>query len=69
MATAAAVMGREAAYSGQVIKWDDFVSKGRAYFPADGYADESQNPPVMPDKDGFYETSVPVPGIYKPYRS
>jgi len=58
-----AVLGREAAYSGQVIKWDDLVKNGPDTFPAD--LSWEANPPVMPDQNGFYP--IPTPGIYKPY--
>ena len=29
-----AVLGRMATYSGQVVKWDDAVAKGKTEFPA-----------------------------------
>ena len=66
-ATMMAVLGREAAYSGRVVKWDELVEKGRSYFP-DGEITNFQQPtPVQPDADGFYESSVPVPGVYNPF--
>ena len=67
MATMAAVLGREAAFQGKVVKWDELTNKGKAYMPADGIASWDQNPPVMPDADGFYEGSVAVPGQYNPF--
>jgi len=67
MSSMMAVLGREAAYSGQVIKWDDLVAKGRAYFPVDGLTSFEQTAPVQPDANGFYEGSVPVPGVYNPF--
>lgn len=69
-----AAFGRYAAYSGQELKWDDVVAKGRPEFPVEGVADLNQNPPVMPDteppivpddEDILYENSVPLPGIWK----
>ena len=58
------VLGREASYSGQVVKWDELAEKGPALFPAD--LTWGSEPPVKPDEDGNYEHLVPVPGIYKP---
>jgi predicted dehydrogenase len=66
MACMAAVLGREAAYSGRVIKWDELVEKGRPYFPNGEITSFDQIAPVQPDADGFYEKSVPVPGVYDP---
>jgi hypothetical protein len=63
----AAVLGREAAYSGKVIKWDELVEKGRSYFPNGEITSFDQIAPVQPDADGFYEGSVPVPGVYNPF--
>jgi len=67
MSTMTAIMGREAAYSGQVVKWDDLVEKGRSYFPGGEMTSLGQMAPVQPDADGFYESTVPVPGVYKPF--
>ena len=67
MSTMTAIMGREAAYSGQVIKWDDLVEKGRSYFPNGEISSFEQIAPVQPDADGFYESTVPIPGVYKPF--
>jgi len=64
-----AVLGREAAYCGKVVKWDELVEKGRSYFP-NGEVTSFEDPaPVQPDADGFYESSVPVPGVYDPFVS
>ncbi len=60
-----AVLGREASYSGQVVKWDELAEKGPALFPEN--LDWDTQPPVKPDEDGTYEHSVPVPGVYRPY--
>ena len=62
-----AVLGREAAYSGKVVKWDELVAKGRTYFPTNDVTSFSQIAPVQPDANGFYESSVPVPGQYDPF--
>jgi len=65
MATMTTVLGRTAAYSGQVIKWDDCVEKSKPLFPVDGVWDWNAEAPVMPDANGFYESSVPKQGQYK----
>jgi myo-inositol 2-dehydrogenase / D-chiro-inositol 1-dehydrogenase len=57
------VLGRMATYSGQSVKWDDAVAKGPDEMPKRFAFDA--DPPVMPDKDGYYP--IPVPGVYKPY--
>jgi len=67
MATMCAVLGREAAYYGKELKWDDLVEKGRSYFPTGEVTSFEQTAPVQPDADGFYESSVPVPGVYNPF--
>jgi len=59
------VFGRMATYSGKLVKWDEAVAKGPDEMP-EKYAWDA-NPPVMPDPDGGYESSVAVPGVYKPY--
>ena len=67
MSSMMAVLGREAAYSGKLIQWDDLVERGRSYFPDGEITSFEQMPPVQPDADGFYESSVPVPGVYDPF--
>ena len=67
MSCMTAVLGREAAYSGKVIKWDELVEKGRPYLPDGEITNFGQTAPVQPDADGFYESSVPVPGVYNPF--
>jgi predicted dehydrogenase len=67
MSCMTAVLGREAAYCGQVVKWDELVEKGRSYFPGGEVLSFDQPAPVQPDADGFYESTVPVPGVYKPF--
>ena len=62
-----AVLGREAAYSGKLVKWDELVEKGRSFTPDGEITSFEQTPPVLPDADGFYESSVPVPGVYNPF--
>ena len=67
MSSMMAVLGREAAYSGKVIKWNDLVEKGRSYVPGGEITSFEQPAPVQPDANGFYEGSVPVPGVYDPF--
>jgi myo-inositol 2-dehydrogenase / D-chiro-inositol 1-dehydrogenase len=64
--TFCAILGREACYSGKVIKWDDLMNSGQDLAPGiDQYTFKSQ-PPTVPDASGLYP--VPVPGIYDPFR-
>jgi len=67
MSSMMAVLGREAAYCGRVVQWDDLVARGRSYFPDGEITSFSQPAPVQPDANGFYEGSVPVPGVYSPF--
>ena len=67
MSTMTAILGREAAFSGKVVKWDELVEKGRPYHPDGEITSFEQDAPVQPDADGFYEGSVPVPGTYSPF--
>jgi len=59
------ILGREASYSGQVVKWGELAEKGPALFPENLTWDTG--PPVKPDEDGNYEHLVPIPGVYKPF--
>ena len=67
MATMTAVLGRMAAFSGQVVTWDDAVAPGKAKseMPLEGFASWDDPTPVKPDANGFYEGSVAKPGVYK----
>lgn len=63
--TLCAILGREACYSGKVVKWDELLAKGKDLCPGiDSYTMDS-TPPTMPDEKGYYP--VPVPGKYSPY--
>lgn len=63
--TFCAILGREACYSGKVIKWDDLLEKGRELAPGiDDYTLDTE-PPVVKGEDGKYP--VPVPGKYSPF--
>ena len=61
--TLAAIMGRMATYSGQVITWDQAMNFDSQLVP-DNLSWDS-DPPVMPDENGNYP--VPVPGQFKIY--
>jgi predicted dehydrogenase len=58
-----AVLGREANYSGKVVKWDELVEKGKSLFPEKLAWDAKA--PVEKDADGNYP--IPLPGRYQPY--
>ena len=60
-----AVLGRMAAYSGQIVRWDEAVDQGPDLWPERLAWDA--DPPVLPDADGGYEGSVAQPGIYRAY--
>ncbi len=63
--TFAAILGREACYSGQVVRWDDLLAKGKDLSPGiDEYTMDSA-PPSVPGPDGKY--MVPIPGQYNPF--
>ena len=63
--TLTAILGREACYSGKVIKWDELLANGKDLCPGiDNYTLDS-TPPTMPDEKGYYP--VPVPGKYNPF--
>jgi myo-inositol 2-dehydrogenase / D-chiro-inositol 1-dehydrogenase len=63
--TFTAILGREACYSGKVVKWDELLEKGRTYAPGiEKYTVDSQ-PPVVPGPDGKYP--APLPGLHNPF--
>ena len=63
--TFTAILGREACYSGKVLKWEDLWNKGKDLAPGiDSYTLKSE-PPTMPNDKGEYP--VPVPGVYNPF--
>ncbi|MDX1926977.1 MAG: Gfo/Idh/MocA family oxidoreductase [Pirellulaceae bacterium] len=63
--TLCAILGREACYSGKVVKWDELLAKGKDLCPGiDNYTMDS-TPPTVPDENGYYP--VPVPGKYNPF--
>ena len=63
--TFTAVLGREACYSGKVIKWDDLLEKGKNWTPGIDEFTVKSPPPAVRGKDGRYPG--PLPGIYDPF--
>jgi len=59
--TMAAILGRYATYSGQVVTWDEALNSSIQLMPAT--VDWDDTPPVLPNEDGFYP--VAMPGITK----
>ncbi len=63
--TFTAILGREACYSGKVVKWDELLTNGHDICPGiDSYTMDTV-PPTVPGEDGKYP--VPVPGKYSPF--
>jgi predicted dehydrogenase len=60
-----AILGREASYSGKVVKWVELAEKGPALFPQD--LDWDSDPPATPNRQGNYDHLVAVPGVYKAF--
>jgi len=58
-----AVLGREANYSGKVVRWDELVSRGKDLAPDELEWDSL--PPVQKGSDGNYP--IPMPGFYSPF--
>ena len=65
--TFTAILGREACYSGKVIKWDDLLAKGKDWCPGIDQWTMDSMPPAMKDAQGFYD--IPKPGIYDPFET
>ncbi len=57
--TLSGIMVRMASYSGKVITWDDAFNSTQQLMPEK--LDWSDNPPTLPDADGYYP--IPVPGV------
>ncbi len=67
MSTMTSILGRMATYSGNKVRMDEALEKGKLIAPTDQYTSFEDAPPLQPDADGGYESSVPVPGKYKPF--
>ncbi|MEM6259731.1 MAG: Gfo/Idh/MocA family oxidoreductase [Planctomycetota bacterium] len=64
--TFAAILGRDACYSGKVVKWDDLLAKGKDLCPDIDTWDWDTAPPTVKDPvTGAYD--IPKPGIYNPF--
>ncbi|QDT07827.1 Inositol 2-dehydrogenase [Rubripirellula lacrimiformis] len=65
--TFTAILGREACYSGKIVKWDELLEKGTELAPGiDSYTLDSEVPAsARPDSEGRYP--VPTPGKYNPF--
>ena len=63
--TFTAILGREACYSGDIIKWDDLLERGKDYAPGIDEYTMQTTPPVVKGENGKYP--APLPGIYSPY--
>ncbi|MEX2176019.1 MAG: Gfo/Idh/MocA family oxidoreductase, partial [Pirellulaceae bacterium] len=61
--TMTAILGRMATYSGNIIKWADAVKSEVVVSPVEKYTSFNDEPPVKPDKDGWY--ALPIPGQTK----
>ena len=62
--TFTSILGREACYSGQILRWDDLLANGRELAPGIDQYTFHAIAPTQPDADGLY--FVPTPGKYKP---
>ena len=63
--TFTAILGREACYSGKVVKWDELLEKGRDLAPGIDEFTLQSTPPVVKGEDGKYP--IAVPGKYSPF--
>lgn len=61
--TMMAILGRMATYSGRVVEWEDAMKMDHVLVPEVKSFDDE--PPVMPDAEGFYPTAVP--GVSEPW--
>ncbi len=58
-AAMAGILGRMAAESGQLIKWDDALASNLELAPGIENFTMNSNPPVMPDNQGNYPVAMP----------
>ncbi len=59
--TMTAILGRMAAYSGQVMRWEEALDSASALADVDGLIALDDTAPVLPDASGDYP--VPAPGL------
>lgn len=65
--TFTAILGREACYSGNVVKWDDLLARGKDLAPGIDNFTINSIPPAVKDENGVYE--VAKPGVWNPYEA
>jgi hypothetical protein len=63
LANLAALMGRAAVHSGQIITWDQMLASDFAFCPDVGALTEDSPAPVRADAQGRYP--APIPGVWK----
>ena len=63
--TFTAILGREACYSGKIVKWNDLMETGKDLCPGIDNWTINTPPPAKKGPDGAYD--IPKAGIYTPY--
>jgi predicted dehydrogenase len=63
LANLAAIIGRAAVHSGQIVTWEEAVVSEFQFCPNIDQMTAETPPPIQPDERGFYP--VPVPGQWK----
>lgn len=63
LSTMTAIFGRMATYSGQRLTWEEALNSQVVVSPVEKFHSIKDEPPVKPDKDGWYQR--PVPGVTK----
>jgi len=61
--TMAAILGRMATYSGQLLKWDEALASNMRIVPDEQDLTWESSPPIVPEEDGTYP--IPIPGKTK----
>ena len=67
MSTMTAILDRMATYSGKVVKMEEALEKGKPLADFDKLTSFKDTPPVLPDSDGGYASSVAIPGQTDPF--
>lgn len=63
LANLAAIIGRAAVHSGQIVTWEEAMQSQFTFCPNIDQMTAETPPPVLPDERGFYP--VPIPGQWK----
>ncbi len=63
LANLAAIIGRAAVHSGQIVTWDEAMQSQFTFCPNIDQMTAETPPPIQPDERGFYP--VPIPGQWK----